>query len=179
MFFSSWPGRILLIEQRPVHERAVDEVRIGRKSPRAGAGVSAVVRERELDRVRELRELDRVVHPAENRPVVEDTVAGPDDRLALGIERTGEPDARAEVVLVDRVVLVAPVNSGLSVSFERDELEIVAQADVDRVATDPPLVLREELVGVVLDELLEGPGADGEPLGIGPRIGGVERPGRC
>ena len=58
----------------------------------------------------------RVVDRAENRAVVEDAVAAADHRLAVGVERVREADARREVVLVDGVVLVAAVNSGLSVS---------------------------------------------------------------
>ncbi len=155
---------------RPVHEE-----RIGREAARGRPGIGAGVREIDDVRCRVLRQFEHIVDRAEDGAVVEDAVAAAQHRLAAIVERAAESDARRDVVAVDGMVLRSAEQRVVGL-IDRDDLEVVADADAQRrPAAELPFVLRVELDGVVLDELVERAHPDRQPLRIGARIGGVER----
>ena len=136
----------------------------------ARAGIGRRGREVDQERVREGRAGVDAAQQLEVRLVVEAAVAGANDALAAA-EIVGHAEPRLDVVLVDRVGLDQRV-VGLG---ERDDLEVVAQAEAQREPRrHPPLVLPEERdVGRLLVELARPADADREPVRVGPR----DRPG--
>ena len=88
----------------------------------------------------------------------------------------GPPDSRRDVVAIDRVFLVAGGKQRVICFVEGDDLEIVTEPEAQsRRRAHLPLVLGEHLQRVIVDELIEFPKPDGEPFGVGPWVGRVER----
>src|SRR5262249_16737109 len=165
-----------LLEQRAVDQWPVDQKRVGRKPPAAWTGVPVVLWKADDGRSRVLAGFQDVIHRAQDRPVVEDAVAGPNRGLAGVAQHVHHSDARRQVVSVNRVLLFATGKQWVVFLIERNDLEIVTKSEANgRIPADRPFVLRERLQDMTFDELVEFARSNNEPVGIGPRVRRIER----